>query len=170
MFRGRISLNLVLLVLIVELVSGFSLELMYISLIVSIMSGLTLPRGKVKFQQASNHCKTCKQKSPSLPRNLTLSSFGKLLIVFSTKVKLLYLLYAMASICCPLHLIKQNCFLRNFLRTLTVAYPEGFRRRYISVWVPKLCAQIKGKLTQNNSRYLIISSSQKRLHVSRHLI
>ena len=32
-----------------------------------------------------------KQKSPLLPRNLALRTFGKLLIVFSTKVNLLYI-------------------------------------------------------------------------------
>ena len=35
-----------------------------------------------------------KQKSPSLPRNLTLGTFGEFPIVFSTKVNLLYLLYS----------------------------------------------------------------------------
>ena len=35
-----------------------------------------------------------KQKSPSLPRNLALGTFGELLIVFSTKVNLLFLLYS----------------------------------------------------------------------------
>ena len=34
-----------------------------------------------------------KQKSPLLPKNLALVAFGKLLIVFSTKLNLLYLLY-----------------------------------------------------------------------------
>ena len=41
MFHGRISLNPVLLLLLVNFVSGFRLELMYISLIVSIRSSLT---------------------------------------------------------------------------------------------------------------------------------
>ena len=59
-----------------------------------------------------------KQKSPSLPRNLALGTFGKLPIVFLTKVNLLYLLYSMAWRCCLLHLIKQNCLLKTFLRTL----------------------------------------------------
>ena len=59
-----------------------------------------------------------KEKSPSLPRNLVLETFGKLLIVFSTKVNLLYLLYSMSQRCCLLHLIKQNCLLKTFLRTL----------------------------------------------------
>ena len=41
MFHGRISLNLMLLLLLVNFVSGFRLELMYISLIESIRSSLT---------------------------------------------------------------------------------------------------------------------------------
>ena len=57
-----------------------------------------------------------KQKTPLLSRNLALVTFGKLL-VFSTKVNLLYLLYSMAWRCCLLHLIKQNCLLKTFLRT-----------------------------------------------------
>ena len=59
-----------------------------------------------------------KEKSPSFPRNLALGTFGELPIVFSTKVNLLYLLYSMAWRCCFLHLIKQNCLLKTFLRTL----------------------------------------------------
>ena len=59
-----------------------------------------------------------KQKRPSLPRNLALGTFGKLLIVFSTKLNLLYLLYSMDRRCCLLHLIKQNYLLKTFLRTL----------------------------------------------------
>ena len=84
---------------------------------------------KVKFRQASNRCKSfleaaklatlllLKQKSPSLPRNLALGTFGKLLIVFSTKVNLLYLLYSTDRRCCLLHLIKQNYLLKIFPRT-----------------------------------------------------
>ena len=34
------------------------------------------------------------------------------------KGKLLYLLYSMARKCCLMHLIKQNCLLNTFLRTL----------------------------------------------------
>ena len=82
MFHGRISLNSVLLLLLVNFVSGFRLELMYISLIKDIRSHSS-PRfstacaaaivhrnyffclyqkgkssdSKVKFKQASNHCK-----------------------------------------------------------------------------------------------------------------
>ena len=74
-----------------------------------------------------------KQKSPSLPRNLALGTFSKLLIVFSTKVNLLYLLYSTAQRSCLLHLIKQNCLLKIFLRTLILitqvislpAFPSG---------------------------------------------
>ena len=59
-----------------------------------------------------------KQKSRLLPRSLALVIFGELLIVFSTKVNLQYLLYSTARRCCLLHLIKQNCLLKTFLRTL----------------------------------------------------
>ena len=45
-----------------------------------------------------------RQKSPSLPRNLAPGTFGELLIVFSTKGNLLYLLYSTARKCCLLHL------------------------------------------------------------------
>ena len=71
---------------------------------------------KVKFRQASNCCKRVleatklayanKNESPSLHRNLALGSFGKLPVVFPTKVNLLYLLYSMTRRCCLLHLIK----------------------------------------------------------------
>ena len=54
-----------------------------------------------------------KQKSPSLLRNLAHRTFGKLPIVFSTKVNLLYLLYLTAHSCYLLHLIKQNCSLKT---------------------------------------------------------
>ena len=80
---------------------------------------------KVKFRQASNHCKRVleaaklaymllKQKNPSVPRNLAVRTFGELLIVFSTKVNLLYLLYSADQRCCLLHLIKQNYLLKTF--------------------------------------------------------
>ena len=41
-----------------------------------------------------------KQKSSSIPRNQALGTFGNLLIVFSAKINLLYLLYATAWRCC----------------------------------------------------------------------
>ena len=55
---------------------------------------------KEEFRQASN-----------------LGTFGELLIVFSTKVNLLYLLYSTDRRCCLLHLIKQNYLLKTFPRT-----------------------------------------------------
>ena len=58
-----------------------------------------------------------KQKALSLPRNLTLVTSGELIIVFSTKVNLLSPLYSVAWRGCLLHLIKQNCLLKTFLRT-----------------------------------------------------
>ena len=45
MFHGRLSLNLVLLLMLVNFMSGFRLELVYISLIESIRSSLTHLRG-----------------------------------------------------------------------------------------------------------------------------
>ena len=44
-----------------------------------------------------------------IPRNLALRTFDELLIVFSTKVNLLYLLYSTTQRCYRLNLIKQNC-------------------------------------------------------------
>ena len=70
-----------------------------------------------EFLKLPNLHMPLKQKSPSLPRNLVLGTFGELLIVFSTKVNLLYL-YSTAQRCCLLLLIKQNCLLKTFLRTL----------------------------------------------------
>ena len=63
-----------------------------------------------------------KQKSPLLPRNLALGTFGELPIVFSTKVNLLYYPYSTARRCCPLHLKKQNCLLKN-LGNLGISVP-----------------------------------------------
>ena len=83
---------------------------------------------KVKFKQASNRCKmvleavklayATKTKQLSIPRNLALGTLGELLIVFSKKVNLLYLLYSVDRRCCLLHFIRQNCLLKTFLRTL----------------------------------------------------
>ena len=60
------------------------------------------------FLKLQNLHMLIKQKSPLLPRNLALVTSGELLIVFSTKVNLLYLLYSMGQRCRLLHLIKQN--------------------------------------------------------------
>ena len=91
---------------------------------------------KVKFIQGSNHCNRVleaaklayakKTKNPSLPRNLVLGTFDESPIVFSTKVNLLYLHYSTARWCCVLHLIKQNCLLKAFLRTLISKTPYRF--------------------------------------------
>ena len=59
-----------------------------------------------------------KQKIPSLPRSLALRTFGKLPILFSTKMNLLYLLYSTAQRCYLLHPKNQNCLLETFVRTL----------------------------------------------------
>ena len=83
---------------------------------------------KVKFRQASNHYKRVLEaaklayasktkESPRLPRNLALRTFGELLIVFSTKVNLLYLFNSTDQRCYLLHLIKQNYLLKTFPRT-----------------------------------------------------
>ena len=82
---------------------------------------------KVKFRQASNHCKrvleaaklayATKTKESITSQKLGSRAFGKLLIVFSTKVNLLYLLYSMDQRCCLLHLIKKNYLPKFFPRT-----------------------------------------------------
>ena len=59
-----------------------------------------------------------KEKILSIPRNLALRTFHKLLIVLSRKLNLLYLFYSMAQRCPLLHLIKRNCLLKTFVRTL----------------------------------------------------
>ena len=48
-------------------------------------------------------------------RNLALGTFGELLIVFLTKINLLYL-YSKVPRCCLLHLIKLNCLLKTFTK------------------------------------------------------
>ena len=145
MFHRRISLSLVLLLLLVNFMSGFRLGLMYISLIENIRSSFTHLHGflllpqlieitffvcikrinllilkessdslviiATEFLKLPNLHMLIKQKSPLLPRNLALVTFRKLLIVFSTKVNLLYLLCSTAGRSCLLHLIKQNCLL-----------------------------------------------------------
>ena len=83
---------------------------------------------KVKFRQAINRCKRVleaaklvyanKTKESLTSQNLALGTFGELLIVFSAKINLLYLLYSAAGRCCLLHLIKQNCLLKTFQKTL----------------------------------------------------
>ena len=78
---------------------------------------------KVKFKQASNRCKkvltapkfayATKTKKPIISQKLGSRDFWQL-IVFLTKLNLLYLLYSMAQKCCLLPLIKQNRLLKIF--------------------------------------------------------
>ena len=86
---------------------------------------------KAKLRQASNCYKrvlqaaklpyTNKQRCLSPPGNVALANVGELQKVFSTKVNLLFLLYSTVPKHCFLHflhLIKQKCFLKSFLKTL----------------------------------------------------
>ena len=57
----------------------------------------------------------------------------------------------------------------------TKVLPDQWRIQSLSdagipAWAPKLSAQIKGELMQNNISYLIMSSTQMRLHILWHLI
>ena len=65
-----------------------------------------------------------KQMSPSLPRNLAVGTSGELLILFSTKVNLLYLLYSTDLSYCLLHLIRRNYLLKNFSKNSNL-YDSG---------------------------------------------
>ena len=128
--HGRISLNLVLLLLLVNFVSGFRLELMYISLIISIRSSLIHLHGfqllvllnksfksKVKFRQASNHCKRVLEAATlayaiKTKDSITSQKFGSRDFqqiansVLNKPLNLLYLLYSASQRCCFLHLTK----------------------------------------------------------------
>ena len=88
---------------------------------------------KEKFRQAINCCKRGFEASKLAYANktrvhyfLALVTFGKFPIVFSIKVNLLYLVYLLARRCCLLHLIKQNCLLKTFLRTLILTTQVSF--------------------------------------------
>ena len=83
---------------------------------------------KVKFRQASNHCKRVLEAAKLAYANKTkesitfqkLGSRDFLWIANSVlkKGKSAYLLCSTTRRCCLLHLIKQNCFLKIFLWTL----------------------------------------------------
>ena len=80
---------------------------------------------KIKFRQASNHCKRVLNAAKlayatKTKESITSQKLGsqKLLIVLSIKVNLLYLLYSVAQRCCRLHLIKQNWLVKIFPRIL----------------------------------------------------
>ena len=99
-----------------------------------------------------------KQKSISLPRNLALGTLGKLLILFSTEVNLLYFLYSMTQRCCPLHLIEQNRLLKAFLRTListTKVYLSLLTLHNISV-TPKMAKKVITNLDLSKGLVLIL--------------
>ena len=83
---------------------------------------------KVKFSHTNNRCESVlevtklayanKTKASITSQKLALGTSGELKIVFSAKVNLLYILYLTTRRYCLLHLIKQNCLLKTFLRTL----------------------------------------------------
>ena len=97
-----------------------------------------------------------KQKSPLVPRNLPLVTFGELPIVFSTKVNLLDFLYWMPQRCCLLYLIKQNCFLKTFLRTLIlmtqllmISLPVFSSRTNLKLHIISITSNIVKKVLMN---------------------
>ena len=83
---------------------------------------------KVKFRQAINCWKRVLEaaklayadetKESINPQKLGSCDFWEIAKVFSTKVDQRYLLNLATRRCCPLHLIKQNCLLKTFVRTL----------------------------------------------------
>ena len=89
----------------------------------------------VKLRQASNCCirvlgsaklAYVTKTKKSITSQKLLRTFGELLIVFSTKVNLLYFLYSTDWMCCLLHLIKQNYLLKTFLRPLVLVTLVSF--------------------------------------------
>lgn len=58
-----------------------------------------------------------KQTSLSLTKNLALATFRKLLKASSTKVNLSYLLCLMVLNQCLLHLTRESCLLKSFVKT-----------------------------------------------------
>ena len=95
---------------------------------------------KVKFRQASNHCKrvleaaelayATKTKESITSQKLGSWDFWQIANSFlkinsKSKVNLLYLLYSTGQRCCLLHLIRQNYLLKTFPRTqiLITSFP-----------------------------------------------
>ena len=82
---------------------------------------------KVKFTWVSNHCNSVLEAAKLAyelikQKSITSQKFGschfwQIATVFSTKVKLLYLLCSTAQRCCLVYLIKQKCLLKPFLGT-----------------------------------------------------
>ena len=94
-----------------------------------------------------------KQNSLSPPRNLALVTYRKLLM-FLTKLNLIYLLYSTVQKCCLLlYLIKHICLLKTFLRTLflmtqvclTCFSSKSKMKLHISL-TPKLVKKVKNNL------------------------
>ena len=95
-----------------------------------------------------------KQKSPLLPRNLALVTSGKLLIVFSTKVNLLYLSYSTGRRFCLLHLIKAKLFAKKFslnsnLDDLGVSLPVFLSRTNLKVHNISVAHKMVRKVVMN---------------------
>ena len=96
---------------------------------------------KLKFRQASNHCKrvleatklayASKTKESITSQKLGSRDFWQIANSVLNKVNLIYLHYSMARGCCLLHLIKQNCLLKTFLRTLILM-------TLVSLYLPSL--------------------------------
>ena len=76
------------------------------------------------FFKLPNLLMLIKEKNQPLPRNLALAAFGGLLIVFSVKVNLPYLLCSMVCGCCPLDLIKKKLFAKSFSKDSNLDGPR----------------------------------------------
>ena len=126
MFHEKIYLSLVLLLLLVKFVSGFRLELNEVKPHSSPWSSAPCAttivhrnyffclyqqnkssESKVKFRQASNHCKRVLEAAKLAYTNKTKESITSQFFLHSTDQR-----------CCLLHLIKQSYLLKTFLRTL----------------------------------------------------
>ena len=150
MFCGRISLNSVLLLLsefcewvqvgidvyiinnrsVLAHLNGFQLLVLLLiahrNYFFCLYQQNKSSESKVKFRQASNLDKIVlaagklAYANKTKESNLVFGTFGELIMVFSTKVNLLYPLYSMAQRCCLLHLIKEIFLLKTFLATLVL--------------------------------------------------
>ena len=97
-----------------------------------------------------------KQKNLLLP-NLAFANFG-LIIVFSTKVNLVYLLYLMVLKYCLLHLIKHNCLVKS-LRilimitqvTLKLHSPLSNLKLHTIPIIPQLIKKVMSDLDSPNA-------------------
>ena len=150
MFLRRISLNAVLLLLLVNFVSGFNLELMYIILILSIRLRYLAPsswfsaafsaarvhrnhffcllqqnkpsESKIKFQQANNHCKRVLEAAKLAYANKIKNFTSQKLGSQGIWRIANIVLYSMVQSCCILHLVKQIYVLKAFLITLSMKF------------------------------------------------